>query len=350
LHCASKDVLDLLCALAADGDIGSLFILGCYRDAEIDSDHPLQNAFEDFARNKLCIRNISLSNLNTEQVNMLVGQSLQMPPESTKELSNIIYAETGGNSLFVHQLLKTLKHEGQLMYSGDDRTWTWDAKALQSRDSITNNCVSLMKRKIFGLEEALQSFLKKAACLPDYIVFLAASDESITTALLLETAISEGLISKTHDGYRFTHSLIQSVIYDTIPEDERKLIHLNIGKDLWTHSSVDELEASIFVVVDQLCRGADLVTDPGERAEYAKLCLMAGEKASRTSAFPSSCEYFIKGMSLLSEGDWKNDNYDLNLRLHTACAKAQNMIGEYQNQQEPRYQRQAFISFHIESH
>lgn len=330
LHCALKDVLDLICALAADGDIGSFFILGCYRDSEIGQGHPLQNAFEDFARNRLAILNISLSNLNTEQVNTLVGRSLQMTATKTKELSDIIYAETGGNALFVLQLLKTLKQEGQLIYSATDRSWSWDAKALQSRDTITDDCFALMKRKILSLDEKLQSFLKKAACLPDYITFLAASDESISTALLLETAIREGIISKTADGFKFIHSLVQSVIYNGIPQEERKLVHLNIGKYLWSHSSVDELEASIYIVVDQLRRGADLVTDPDERAEYAKLCRMAGEKASRISAFPSSCAYFLQGMSMLSEGDWKNDNYELNLHLHTACAEAQHMTGDYE--------------------
>jgi len=329
LHCASKDVLDLVCALAADGDVGSLLIVGCYRDTEIGPDHALKNTFGDLARNKVSTLSISLSNLNTEQVNMLVAQTLQMQPESTKDLGNIIFAESGGHCLFVQQLIKTLKQEGQLMYSASDQTWTWDVKALQSRDSITDNCVSLMKRKILGLDTELRSFLKKAACLPDYITLMAASDESISTVLLLETAIREGLISKTADGFKFTHSLFQSVIYNAIPEPERKSLHLSIGKDLWSHSSVDELEASIYIVVDQLRRGADLVTDPDERAEYAKLCLMAGEKASRISAFPSSCEYFLQGTSMLSESDWTNQNYELNLRLHTACAEAQNMIGDY---------------------
>lgn len=328
LHCVTKDVLDLICALSADNNVGSLLIVGCYRDTETGPDHALQSTFADLERNKVSTLLISLSNLSTEQVNMVVAQTLQMQPESTKELGNVVYAETSGNCLFVQQLINTLKQEGQLVYSANDRIWTWDVKALQSRDSITDNCVSLMKRKVLGLGNELQAFLKKAACLPDYITFLAASDESISNVLLLESAIREGLISKTPDGFKFTHSLFQSVIYSSIPETERKVLHLGIGRDLWSHSSVEELEASIYIVVDQLRRCADLMTDPDERAEYAKLCLMAGEKATKISAFPSSCEYFLQGTSMLSEGDWKNQNYDLNLRLHTACAEAQNMIGK----------------------
>jgi predicted ATPase len=275
---------------------------------------------------------------------MVVAQTLQMQPESTKELGDVVYAESGGNALFVQQLINTLKQEGQLVYSANDHTWTWDIKALQSRDSITDNCVSLMKRKILGLGNELQSFLKKAACLPDYITFLAASDDSISNALLLESAIREGLISKTPDGFKFTHSLFQSVIYNSIPETERKALHLGIGRDLWSHSSVEELEASIYVVVDQLRRCADLMTDPGERAEYAKLCLLAGERASGISAFPSSCEYFLQGMSMLSEGDWKNQNYDLNLRLHTAYAEAQNMIGKSERRRTDVCSQLRFLS------
>lgn len=329
LHCVTKDVLDLICALSADSNVGSLLILGCYRDTETGPDHALQHTFADLERNKVSTLHISLSNLSTEEVNMVVAQTLQMQPESTKELGNVVYAESGGgNCLFVQQLINTLKQEGQLVYSANDRIWTWDIKALQSRDSITDNCVSLMKRKILGLGNELQAFLKKAACLPDYITFLAASDESISNVLLLESAIKEGLISKTPDGFKFTHSMFQSVIYSSIPETERQVLHLGIGRDLWSHSSVEELEASIYIVVDQLRRCADLMMDPDERAEYAKLCLMAGEKATKISAFPSSCEYFLQGMSMLSEGDWKNKKYDLNLRLHTACAEAQNMIGK----------------------
>ena len=82
--------------------------------------------------------------------------------------------------------------------------------------------------------------------------------------------------------YRFLHDRVQEAAYALVPESERSREHLRIGRLLVAHTPPDE--ETIFEIVNQLNRGATLMTSPDEREQLSRLNLIAGKRAKASAA------------------------------------------------------------------
>src|SRR6202030_1446491 len=93
--------------------------------------------------------------------------------------------------------------------------------------------------------------------------------------------------------YKFIHDRVQEAAYSLIAERLRAQEHLRIGRLLATHTPVEKREAAIFEIVNQLNRGAALITSRDERDQLAELNLLAGERAKASAAYASALTYLI---------------------------------------------------------
>ena len=78
---------------------------------------------------------------------------------------------------------------------------------------------------------------------------------------------------------RSVHDRVQEAAYSLIPEEARAEAHLRIGRLLATHIAPEKREEAIFEIVNQLNRGAALITSGDEREQLAELNLIAGKRA-----------------------------------------------------------------------
>ena len=115
-------------------------------------------------------------------------------------------------------------------------------------------------------------------------------------------------------GYAFLHDRVQEAAYALIPEGERAAVHLRIGRMLLPHTPSSELEERIFEIVNQLNRGAALITLQREKLQLAELNMIAGRKAKASTAYKSALNYFAAGIELLGDDPWQNE-HDLAYRL-----------------------------------
>ena len=69
------------------------------------------------------------------------------------------------------------------------------------------------------------------------------------------------------------------------------------------HRLSDRHEA-IFEIVNQLNRGAALITGQAEREEIAELNLTAGLRAKASTAYASACTYLHTGIASLGDDAW----------------------------------------------
>jgi predicted ATPase len=106
------------------------------------------------------------------------------------------------------------------------------------------------------------------------------------------------------ESYKFVHDRVQEAAYVLIPAAERATVHLGIGRRLLASTAPEDLEAKLFEIVNQIDRGAALVTAPEEQERVAELNLAAGRRARRATAYGSALAYFVAGTALLGDDAW----------------------------------------------
>jgi predicted ATPase/GAF domain-containing protein len=356
LQWADLPSLNLIEQLISNSDNQYFLMLGAYRNNEVSSTHPLINTLNKIKQGKVIVNEISLSPLKFTHINQLIADTLSCSSEISKPLAKLIRNKTNGNPFFLTQLLYYLYQESLLAFQAPQSLintenhqkcyWQWDIEEIK-RVSITDNVVELMVSKIEKLEAKTQNILKLAACIGNKfnleILSIINRKSQTTTAQELEYAIQEGLINPLNNNYKivllwnaeelsnelpenysesakcipykFLHDRVQQAAYSLIPEDEKKQLHLQIGRLLLRNIREDELEKNIFDMVNQLNEGSALITEQSEKHELIKLNLKAGKKAKASTAHEPALRYLEAGLELLEENSWQH-HYQLTLELH----------------------------------
>ena len=89
----------------------------------------------------------------------------------------------------------------------------------------------------------------------------------------------------------------------------------------------EKREAAIFEIVNQLNRGATLITQLTEREKLAELNLIAGKRAKGAAAFASALTYFTSGLELMKDDCWERRR-ELMFALELNRAECEFLIGQ----------------------
>lgn len=344
----------LLEELILDRDVQYFFLIGAYRSNEVDASHPLQLTKERIKRGNKHHESITLEDLSLKNVFDLISDTLNHNQSGVNELAEVVYSKTKGNAFFTNQFLKTL-YERKLLkidyntFSKEENqgTWTWDIDEIKKLN-ITDNVIVLMSDKVKHLSDDTQQALKMASCIGNRFdlntlsIILEKSPQQ--TAEDLWKALEEGLVLpmsnnyKTIDldgiealpiEYRFVHDRVQQATYSLIPEENKKNVHATIGQLLYDNVDLKEDDEQIFDVVNQLNKGADLISGKEEKARLARLNLIAGKKAQASTAYQPAYRYLKKGIGLSTDDCWES-KYDFALSLYTSAAEVAFLSGEFE--------------------
>ena len=127
--------------------------------------------------------------------------------------------------------------------------------------------------------------------------------------------------------YKFVHDRVQEAAYSLIPEELRAETHLRIGRLLAAHTPPEKREETIFEIVNQLNRGAALITSRDEREQLAELNLIAGKRAKASTAYASALKYLVAGAALLGEDRWER-RHELTFALELHRAECEFLTGQ----------------------
>lgn len=335
LQWADLASLNLLSALLTDRTIGSVLLIGAYRDNEVAPAHPLALLLERLGQDGIHPTRIQVGNLSRADVTALAGDALHAEGQSLDELATLIQRKTLGNPFAVRQYLKTFHAQGLIRYDQTASTWIWDVAAIERLD-ITDNVVELLAGKIRSLVPATQRVLECAACFGNRFdretLALVALDDTLGCDQVMRTALSEaaseGLLIHLGAGlYRFAHDRIQQASYSLIAETERACRHLEIGRVLLGCREAHEPSERLFNMVDQLNLGRQLMDDPVERLTLARLNLEAAVMAKGAAAYASAVGYLRVARALLPEGSWSSD-HDLTFTVVCELAACLCFTGE----------------------
>ncbi|HEV7505666.1 MAG TPA: sigma 54-interacting transcriptional regulator [Thermoanaerobaculia bacterium] len=300
--------LDLLQDLLTQEDVRHVLLIGAYRDNEVTFAHPLTRRLEAIRSTGASVQEIALAPLGREEVCRFIADSLYCEPERATPLAELVHEMTAGNPFFTIQFLSALVEEGLVTFDHAGTRWRWDLTRVRAK-GYTDNVIDLMAGKLSRLSISTQKALQQLASLGNSAGFamLARVYEDSKEELDrdLQHALLAGLVFRSEGVYRFLHDRVQEAAYSLIPEAQRAEAHLRIGRLLLAHTPPGEREDAIFEMVNQLNRGAALISSREEREQLAELNLIAGQRAKGSAAFASALTYLASGAALLAEDCWE---------------------------------------------
>jgi PAS domain S-box-containing protein len=321
--------LDLVEDLLTRSDLQHLMLIGAYRDNEVTAAHPLMRKLEAIKSAGGKVAEITPAPLAREHLGQLIADALRCEPERAAPLAQLVHEKTGGNPFFAIQFISSLAEEGLLTFDHDAARWAWDLIRIQAK-GYTDNVVDLMVGRLTRLPVETQAALQQMACLGNVAEFTTLSivlgkrDEDVRSDLW--DAVRLELIEHLHGSYKFIHDRVQEAAYSLIPERSRAEAHLRIGRLLAAHAPAEKREEAIFAIVNQLNRGAALITSQREREQLAELNLLAGQRAKASAAYASALTYLTAGAAPLAEDCWER-RHELIFALELDRAECEFLTG-----------------------
>ncbi|PRD43112.1 histidine kinase [Phyllobacterium phragmitis] len=309
--------LDLLEDLLNQTELRHLLLIGSYRDNEVDAAHPLGRKLQVIRNGDAKVSEITLAPLAGEHLGQLIADALRCEAEHVAQLTQLVRERTGGNPFFAVQFISALAEEGLLRFDHGAACWSWDIDRIHAK-GYTDNVVNLMVEKLTRLPAPTLAAVQQLACVGN-----TAEIATLSTAFgILEEqvhadlweAVRLELIERRRNSYKFIHDRVHEAAYSLIPEASRAPAHLRIGRLLAEQVPPEQRQETIFEIVNQLNRGADLITGQDEREQLAEFNLIAGRRAKASTAYTSACGYLRSGMSLLGDYGWTS-RYELTFGL-----------------------------------
>lgn len=344
--------LKLIELMMTDEDTRYLFMIGAYRDNEVDSSHPLAISLENQKEKGASVTQIEVRPLGDQDVAHIIAETISRDQESVMTLANLVVQKTNGNPFFVNHFLVTLYEEGLLSFEANERKWEWDIPRIQALD-ITANVVDLLIKRLKRLSSEVQHVIRLAACIGNRFdietLSMITEKTPAETFKGLLTASKEGMIipisssnaknqfnqfdSEGGKSFKFLHDRIQQAAYSLIGEHEKKKVHLKIGMLQLKNTEGEAWEESIYDILGHLNTAKEMVTQQAELNTLIILNLKASKKAKASSAYEMAFDYLKIGLNLLDPYCWKNQ-FELALELHNEATEVAFLSGQFEQMED----------------
>ncbi|MGG1519110.1 AAA family ATPase [Paenibacillus oryzisoli] len=330
LHWADAASLNLLRALASDAGNKYLCIIGTQRCQETGGGTEfLPGASLPTAAN---VTRLELQALGYPHVQRYTADVLQREAGGIKPLSDALYRKTAGNPFYIKQMLQTWVDERLLYFNWEKRSWAWDLQGIQAWEGFSD-VLGLIVGRFNALPAATRHVLRLASCIGNVFsteqLAMLQEQEIAQTEKALLPAVNEGLVLVERDTYMFLHDQVQQAAYELMPEEEKRQVHLKIGRQLLRHYRTETTERYLFDVVHHMNWGRSLLTDPAEMEQLARLNLLAGKKAKASAAYAQANQLLKHGLALVSEEGWSG-HAALYASLLLESSECQYFCGEFE--------------------
>ncbi len=322
--------LDFIEDVLTRSDLRHLMLIGAYRDNEVGDAHPLRRKLDAIKAAGGKVAEITLGPLGRQHLRQLIADALHCSPQRAAPLANLVHDKTGGSPFFAIRFVASLAEEGMITFDHVAARWSWDLGRIHAK-RYTDNIVDLMVGKLTRLPPETQQALQVLACLGHAVsvrtlsIALGTLEERVHEALW--HSIRDELVERDGHSYRFTHDRVQEASYSLLREDLRGEMHLRIGRLLVANTPLEQREEVVFEIVNQLNRGAGLITSDEEREQLAELNLLAVQRAKASTAYASALNYAARGAELLSENAWER-RHDLIFPLELLRGECEFLTGE----------------------
>ena len=273
--------LDLLEDLLTRPDVQHLMLIGAYRDNEVTAAHPLMRKLEAIRNAGANVQEITLAPLAGEDVRQFIADALRCEPERAAPLAQLVHEKTAGNPFFADSVSSRARRR-RLAH-----VRSWRRPMVLGPQSHPRQGVRGQRRGSHGgqveppagrnAEGAAATRLPREhrPCPP--CCHSSSGNRPRKCMRISGSAVRLELVEHLEGSYKFVHDRVQEAAYSLIPEELRDEAHLRIGRQLAEHIPPEKREEAIFDIVNQLNRGAALITSRDEREQLAELNLTCGQ-------------------------------------------------------------------------
>lgn len=324
------------------GSKNGLYIIGAYRDNEVDETHPLTAALQKIAQ-KNVLTKIHISPLKIQHVQQLLCNTLQCDFDHVSTLAEICFKKTQGNPFFLNQLLLSMYQDDSINYNHNNGIWQWSIEAIL-KHSMTDNVVDLMIEKFKQLNRETQLLASIASHLGHNFSLRQLSSackyDTITTAKILWPLLESGFIlpqdehyqfiddvhslNKSH--YCFLHDKVQQAAYQLTPEEGREELLLHIGKHWLANITEAELEANIFTLLRVLNGAINIIDNKDDLKKIVSLNLRAGLKSKDAATYDTAASYLRIAKAHLGADAWQ-ENAEQTLAVEKSLIETEFLAG-----------------------
>jgi DNA-binding SARP family transcriptional activator len=283
LHAADEPSLLLLRYVAREIAATRILFLVAYRDVDPTLRDPLRTALSELVREPP-VRRISLAGLPYDDVADYIGRVASVAPEARAVAA--IHTETGGNPLFVGEIVRLLDSQGRL------------SAPIDAMD-IPPEIHEVIGSRVARLSDRCRALLSLASVLGrefgiDVLQHLSSfADEELYDAL--DEAMVERIIGEdpaNPNRLRFAHVLIRDTLYDELTAARRMQHHREAAATLeLVHSS--ELEPHLAEIALHL-----VAAGPGSAARAVEYAQRAADVAAGSLAFEESARLYELALTL----------------------------------------------------
>jgi DNA-binding SARP family transcriptional activator len=293
LHATDESSLHLFHYLARQTRTDPVILLATYRtDIAIPAASPFDILLNAFYRERLS-KTLHLIPLREAPVSEIVAYILG--GEIAPSLVKAIFDVTEGNPFFVQEVAHTLLKADQLEMSKGEWTLKSGAKL-----SVPTGLGGLLRERVARLGPPVETTLITASVIGREFNFdvlrgiTTLSDGELLDAL--DIALSSHFLEETYTGYRFRHTLIRRVLYDSPNQTRRAWLHTQIAETIET--VYGQRPEGLTPYVEMLAFHYDLSRQRGRALPYL---LQAGQKAAGVYAFEVAVDYFERALALMDQ-------------------------------------------------
>jgi DNA-binding SARP family transcriptional activator/tetratricopeptide (TPR) repeat protein len=289
LHAADEPSLLLLRYLATVLEDSRIVIVGTFRDLDPTVQDPLESTVAELGRASVT-RRIRLFGLSRQEVARLAESTAGAAPSD--RLVAELHEETGGNPLFVSEIVRLLAAEDRLGRDGPGRRipipeTVREAIGRRLRH-LSGECRRVLSlASVFGRELELVA-LEQVADYTGIDKLLRVLDEAITARVVEELPGTIGRL-------RFGHALTRDSLYEEIPATHRARLHRRVAEVLEA-LYVGNPEPHLAELAHHFSMAVPAAA-PTRAVEYAR---RAGEHALGVLAYEEAARLFSLGIDALA--------------------------------------------------
>ena len=317
LQWAAKPTLLLLRHVLRSEETARVLFVATYRDTELGRQHPLAEALAEIRRISGVSR-VQVGGLDEIEVSDLMTAGGDVLDKRGLDLANEIHRRTGGNALFVGEILRHLTESGRI--HTEDGRWRYN---ISVRDlGVPEEVKELIGRRLSRLSEEAGRVLTCASVagltFDERVVAAAAGVAGDVVTVALEEAVAAGVVVETGPlQYRFTHQLVRDAIYAELRQSPRIRMHLRVARAI-----EEELGPRIESHLADLAFHYAVAAPAGEVDAALAAAKRAADQAIATAAHDDAVRFYDLALEALQWAPDLTEQCDLMLAKATAQWRA----------------------------